>query len=639
MRKLIALFIFSVVFSATNVVSSESSSVSNSPQEGYQEIIDEINAMIPYYQTKCKEFKRDIDELKESERVVALSAIEKRLGVVLFLRSKDKMVFPSSRPLPEERISKDTVIKAWSCRNQTRSFTVECYCIKPLSKLEAKLSELKLEGGGGIIGSEKICAYSIIPVPIRWSRPFRQDGRPEGPWYEWLPAFMAENTPVAVPLKAYREVEQKEEYAQRFLFQVRVSSVQKPGFYSGKITVSVDDSIIQEIPVCFEVLLPVLDDCNDWLRAFFEGGNPGLDGYSMIKDYGFNTVALWADTVYQGWGKGASYGWYRFDSRLKEIEKSGLWPKRNMPWVYFLQERCFGNRVANWGGTQQYPSEEYKTEYVKRLKEIYDRCKEKGWGLPIIVTNDESSDVSKWGEGMVDCMFDLSELVKKNIPGSKTYCTIFQAGDWKRFYEHPKAKAIDYWVSNNCCPYGAKMLTSISGVFGEYRGSHMLRKPGNMRFDIGCRSFLYNAKYSFRWGNLWWVTLETLNAEEKYGYVLNTVQYRLKKSKRMIPAWALDSLREGIDDRRTFETLSVLAQESSDVDKKKVNELLEKIKLETLKNINPAGLTSGPGIDTWPDSDVWTWQHDIDAMPDVSWMDGWRRQCADLSAELLTKKK
>lgn len=602
-------------------------------------VIDEINSRIGYYKKYCGvTLKKDIDPLKEIERQVIMTDEEKNVGLILFNRNKEKIVFPSSRPLPEEKITTDTVVKVWSCRNQTRSFRISAYCIKELKELKLTLNNLQLKNGNEKIESSQIRIHSIIPFPIIWGRRFIRVESPSG--YEWLPTFLAEDiSSIDVPLRAYKEVEKKTDYAQSFLFQVKIPSTQKPGIYEGKISVSIGKAVVKEIAISFEVLPPILDNCDWWLRGFFEGDGPGVDGYKMLKEYGFNTTSLWADKVFHGWGQGAKYGWEKFDIRLKELKESGIWPNKDTRWVYFLQERCFGNRVANWQLGQKYPSTAYKDEYVKRLKEVYDRCKFLGIGYPIIVVNDEPSLESLYGSEMVDTMFDLSDIVKKNIPEAKTYCVIFNAKDWQRYANHPKNKAIDYWVSNNICPYGVKALTSIHGEMGEYRGGHLIRLPANLRFDIGYRSFLFNTKLSFRWANIPVEFSFGKSLTSAGDYCFHTVQYRSKISNKIIPTLALDSLREGINDRLVLETLVILAKDASYEIKEKVKVFLDKLRNDILIKMSPSGKSTGAGITSWPSDNLdWTWAQDMDKMKDINFLETWQRESADLSTEIFLKK-
>ncbi|GAG30522.1 unnamed protein product, partial [marine sediment metagenome] len=240
------------------------------------------------------------------------------------------------------------------------------------------------------------------------------------------------------------------------------------------------------IPITLRIYDFVLDDIPQWKRGLFQGRTPSVEVLKLQKEWGFNTIAFW------WWHGGHFYFGNAREGRVLFKSNSGGigYHLENMKkvgfcstWVYFLMHQGFSQAVENWTNTK-YPSNEYKEQYIKALKELFDYCKDNNYSLPILVPTDEPTGYN------LERFLKEAYWISEQVSFAKIYTVLHKKNDHKVF---KGKKYLNVWVMNNPSPEKKWAAENNGSEFGIYRGVHIKRPMGDTRFHYGYKSFWFDA--------------------------------------------------------------------------------------------------------------------------------------------------
>lgn len=514
-----------------------------------------------------------------------LTPEESKTGFMLFTRPITEIVYPNTRPLPDERVAELT---AFATPGEFEPLTFAIYPVKPMHGVQVAISALK--SGAGEIPASAFDVRLLRYYDIRYPSPVSVGT------YRRVPELLEKAEQHSFPARE----------CQRYWLTVKVPADTKAGLYRGAITITADGlAKPATVPVSLRVLgfkllkdpkkhftaynydptmkdkstlaglLPEISTNETRLRALAERE------YCTMTDYGFDMPPV----VYMRYNGDGDYLYLTPTNALNNMKKSGL---LNTSRMLVCMETATMNLAGKFITDEKFVAD--KRSVRKKLAESSDfmapdaffakmtelvkkfEVQRKAEGLPEFIYNptDEPHPFA-WEFGSRLC-----KAVKD--ADVRTFLTKDPTAPDARHYQ----PFVDIWIS---CPYAipyGDVLKDTQHVYWSYpnhnagsanpRNTEFLCKGGRMTYGFGFWRSGYEglAPWIWRWdlGKASPRDYMDLTSEGKpAGHRYSGCGNKFAPDGSFLPAVYWECFREGYDDERYIYTLQqTIAEHESNPD-------------------------------------------------------------------------
>jgi hypothetical protein len=498
-----------------------------------------------------------------------LTAEERERGFLLFTRPITEIVYPNTRPLPEERFE---CLSAFATPGEFEPVTFALYPIQNLQGIKIVASDLQSDAGK--IPSTNVDIRLVTYYDIRF------------------PNYNSPNTYRRIPellekVKLNRCIERE---CQRYWVIIKIPKNAKPGLYQGMLSLACNRT---KKPITIPVKMRVLafklkKDPTKQFTAFnydvswrkdygtkyntdeHELRRIARNEYRAMLDYGFTMPS----TFYLLYDEAHDRFYMRHPEALKLMAKAGL--KGSFVFIVMdaaiqrLYKKFTGKDAPSLYRVPAMPAEEFYNKITQLTKGIDSELKSSQWPECFYLPLDEvHPDAVEFGTSVYSAVSKAGVKIwittRPNKPYAQQYakyvdkwfCTI----EYLVPYETAAAfnKRYEYW----CYPNNQTCQVRIPEV--QCKGGRM-----TWGFGFWRSGFTGLMPWIWRW-----------DLEDPFNYLdykVSDCGFKIARDGSMIPTTYWECIREGIDDGRYIYTLQQAIAEREDAQDPECRKLVAEAK-------------------------------------------------------------